>query len=213
MPCTHCQEEKTIAKGLCRACYYRLKKTGSLEYQRWGKTTTCTVDGCDSRAVAKGLCDKHRIRLKNHGSVDVVKRPDDWGQRTSHPLYKLWDSMRRRCRDPHHKDFDRYGARGVTVCDRWQDFWAFIDDMGPRPSARHSLDRIDNEGPYEPGNCRWATATQQGRNRRSTILTEKLAAEIKRRVAFGDKTGDIARALNLEYDLVRNVVVGQAWRD
>lgn len=213
MPCTYCQADKPLVKGLCKPCYYRQRKTGSLEYQRWGKTTVCTVDGCDGRAVAKGLCDKHRIRMKTHGSVDIVGRPEDWGQRTSHPLYKLWDSMRRRCRDLKHKDYHRYGARGIAVCDRWQDFWAFIEDMGERPSPRHTVDRIDNEGPYAPHNCRWATATEQGRNRRNTILNETLAAEIKRRAAFGDKTGDIARAMRLDYDLVRNVVSGIAWRD
>lgn len=213
MPCTHCQREKVAAKGLCAPCYYRLKKNGTLEYKRWGKVSICTVEGCESRAVANGICDKHRIRLRSHGSVDVVNRPNDWGQRTKHPLYKLWDSMRRRCRDPHHKDYHRYGARGISVCDRWQDFWAFVEDIGPRPSQRHTVDRVNVDGPYAPENCRWATPSQQARNQRTTVLNEEIAAEIKRRAAFGDKTGDISRALNIKYNLVRNVVVGQAWKE
>ncbi len=213
MPCSFCGADKKIVKGLCLPCYYRQKKNGTPEYVKKGKFTICTVDGCDGRAVAKGLCDKHRIRMKSHGSVDVVNRPQDWGQRTSHPLYKLWAGMIRRCHDTKHKDFHNYGARGITVCDRWQDFWAFVEDMGPKPSPRHSIDRIDNEAAYSPDNCRWATATEQGRNRRTTVLTAELAEEIKRRSAFGDRVGDISRALNLDYNLVRNVVVGLAWVD
>jgi hypothetical protein len=121
--------------------------------------------------------------------------------------------MIRRCQDPKHKDYHNYGARGVTVCDRWQDFWAFIDDMGAKPSSRHSVDRINNDLGYSPENCRWATAKEQGRNTRKTVLTAELAAEIKRRAAFGDRAGDISRALQLDYDIVRNVVVGHSWTD
>lgn len=89
--------------------------------------------------------------------------------------YLCWRAMKQRCRDPKFKGWKYYGGRGIKVCDRWADsFAAFLDDMGPRPSRLHSIDRFpDNDGNYEPGNCRWATAREQQRNMRSTVVFTK----------------------------------------
>lgn len=82
------------------------------------------------------------------------------------PEYWVWHAMHQRCENPKHESYRNYGARGITVCERWREFADFIADMGPRPSPGHSIDRLDNDGPYEPGNCQWATKPEQGRNRR-----------------------------------------------
>lgn len=84
----------------------------------------------------------------------------------------IWASMIFRCSDPRHKSFHRYGGRGIKVCDRWMNFDNFYTDMGPRPSARHSVERRDNDQGYNPGNCYWATPDQQSRNTsRNRIFT------------------------------------------
>lgn len=90
-----------------------------------------------------------------------------------HPIYKVWINIKSRCDDPNNPSFRYYGGRGITVCSRWRGpdgFHAFLQDMGPKPTPQHTIDRIDSNRDYEPGNCRWATPKQQASNRRSNHL-------------------------------------------
>lgn len=88
---------------------------------------------------------------------------------TNTPTFTSWLQMRNRCQKPDNKDYHNYGARGITVCDKWQEFLGFIGDMGMRPKG-YTLGRIDNDGNYEPGNCRWETPRQQLRNTRVNVV-------------------------------------------
>lgn len=86
--------------------------------------------------------------------------------------YRTWANMLLRCRNPGASNYAYYGGRGIRVCERWLTFENFFADVGPRPSAKHTLDRINSEGHYEPGNVRWATMKEQGRNtRRNHLIT------------------------------------------
>ena len=119
-----------------------------MENLRSGLTRSC---GClHEETIAKG---RHK-----HGDARKKARA---------PEYAVWANMIGRCERPSVQRFKHYGGRGITVCRRWRDSYeAFLSDMGRKPTPKHSIDRIDVNGNYEPGNCRWATSAQQRANQR-----------------------------------------------
>jgi hypothetical protein len=121
---------------------------------RIGQAKSC---GCLRREVG-------RARTASGGEMDARKH----GAYQT-PEYAAWHGARGRCLSPTNKDFPNYGGRGITIDPRWSTFEAFLADMGPRPSPRHTLDRRDNDGPYSKDNCRWATRKEQQRNRSTAV--------------------------------------------
>ncbi len=126
--------------------------------------------------------------------------------------FKIWAGMIKRCENPNDTTFKHYGGRGIRVCDRWRhSFVNFYEDMGKRP-PKFSIDRIDVNGNYEPGNCRWASQLQQAHNTRLNTLNPEIAAEIRRLAALGLQKIEISRKLGVLYSSVKQVCYGHQWR-
>lgn len=146
-------------------------------------------------------------------SLAVTKRNTTHGLR-HHPMYNMWFKMIERCSNPKNKSFRDYGAKGITVSDRWRgSFEFFLKNMGERPSPSHEIDRINNSLGYFKENCRWVTRTENARNKSTTFLNAGDVREIKSLLSAGKAQSEIAKQYSVSKYCIHDIARGKSWKD
>lgn len=171
----------------------------------------CCVDGCNKPVECKRYCKMHNRRIQRHGnpSIILIKKHNQSNSLT----YSSWDSMIQRCTNPKSTNYERWGGRGIKVCEDWVKFENFYRDMGDRPSIKHQIDRINNNGNYEPGNCRWVTNKINTRNSSRTKMNAEKVNEIRSLIKQGYGIRAIGRMYNIGHSVISNIKNKKVWID
>lgn len=176
----------------------------------------CTIEDCNGKHYANGYCQKHYLRWWRHGDPFYIERKElEMHGMTAAPEYKVWCDMKSRCYNVNVRAYNRYGGRGIMVCNRWlNSFEAFYTDMGPKPFLKAQLDRKKNDGNYCRRNCRWVTSAQNGQNRETNKMDAKKVKVIRGKYKLG---GVSQKELSIDYGVavitIFNIIHYISWKN
>lgn len=167
----------------------------------------CLAENCDSKPIAKGFCDKHYRKFRKYGDPNFEVR-EMHGMKKTKP-YRTWRHIKDRCFNENDIAYKHYGGRGITMCNEWvNSFTAFYNHVGDAPTSKHQLDRINNDGNYEPNNVRWVLPAVNSRNKRSTKLTVSDVLDIRE---SHDTVENIAKKFNVSESHVYRIRNNSTW--
>lgn len=193
----------------------RLQVSEGMKFGRWTVVGEVPSQSRKREALCRCECgSKKRVRIERlHAGLssschrcclEAVHAATVSHGRTNTPEYACWHGIKTRCLNPNAPNYANYGGRGITICDEWKNsFQAFLNHVGPRPHFGMSLDRIDNEKGYCPGNVRWATDVTQARNRRSSLVFDYLG---RNRSLF-----ELSEISGLEVSVLRDRITRRGW--
>jgi len=172
----------------------------------------CVIEGCNNKHYAKDYCQKHYKKFTRYGDP-LISVYESHGMLKS-PEYKAWNHIIQRCTNPKNKSYKDYGGRGILVCGRWRDsFSAFLEDMGKKPFSKAQIDREENNGNYEPSNCRWVSPSKNNQNKRTTVLNWFTVNSIRRVYALKRFTSlELSKIYNLNKWTLENVIYNKNWK-
>lgn len=172
----------------------------------------CGLRGCErTRHSQLGYCSVHYKRVLRHGTPKAEKPIQAKHGYSRSITYRSWQSMKTRCENPKTPNWKYYGGRGIKFPKRWSIFLNFLKDMGKRPSAYHSLDRIKTDQGYSKQNCRWSTAKEQARNKTNVRLTRAKVREIRNGYKFRKTSRAQSRKHKVSMTTIQRVVRGARW--
>jgi hypothetical protein len=173
----------------------------------------CKIAGCNRDSRKGGMCAMHYQRVKRYNDPGGPSRKIEKHGMWHTKVYSTWRGMKQRCSNPNVIEYPNYGGRGIVMCADWRhSFLAFYRDIGNPPSPKHEIDRINNDGNYEPGNCRWVTHKENGRNKRTSRLNEEKAIEIRELKKAGHSVVDIMKKFHIAKSTVKGVLCGSRWK-
>lgn len=195
---------------------------------RFGRLITIALAGRDkyNKKMVSAVCDCGTVRDYIYNSLRIghtqscgclPNNKPKHGHNTragKSPEYKVWDAMIQRCTNPNHNHYKHYGGRGISICDNWKDFVKFFSDMGKKPFLKAQIDRIDNNGNYEPSNCRWTDHKTNARNSSQTILTVNEVKQIKQLISETTLTRKtIGEIFDVSKACIVDIGLGRRWAD
>ncbi|MDW3922226.1 hypothetical protein QI261_00675 [Staphylococcus saprophyticus] len=164
---------KNKDEDILKTKFNRLRPIERVDNIKRGKAFLCKCDCGNTTIVPLASLKNNRVKscgcLNSEIQSKFMKEYNNKHGKSNTAEYRVWKGMRERCNNPKHKQYKDYGGRGIKVCERWNNFSVFLEDMGEKPTKKHQIDRTNNDGNYEPNNCRWVTPSENALNKRFLI--------------------------------------------